>query len=41
VFVKEARVPAAHLVVRYHISVLDIILSEDLGGFLKEIYIDP
>lgn len=41
VFVEEARVPAAHLVVRYHVSVLDLILSEYLCRLLKEIYIDP
>lgn len=35
VFVEEAAVPAAHLVVGFHASVLDVILFENLGGFLE------
>ena len=39
--VEETAVPTAHLVVGFHAAVLDIILFEDLRGFLKYFFINP
>ncbi len=41
VFVEEAAVPAAHLVVGFHATVLDVIFLENLGRFLEYLFIDP
>lgn len=41
VFVEEAGVPTAHLMVRNEISVLNAFLFEDLSGFSKEVFVDP
>lgn len=41
VFVEEAGVPTAHLMVRNEISVLNTFLFEDLSGFRKEVIVDP
>lgn len=41
VFVEEARVPTAHLMVRNEISVLNAFLFEDLSGFTEEVFVDP
>lgn len=35
VFVEEATVPAAHLVVGGHVAILDVLLGEEFGGFLE------
>lgn len=41
VFVEEAGVPTAHLMVRNEISVLNAFLLEDFSGFSKEVFVDP
>jgi hypothetical protein len=41
VLVKEPAVPTAHLVVGDHVSVLDVLFFEDLGGLVEEGVVDP
>jgi len=41
VFVELAAVPAAHLVVRVHVGILDILLGEKLLGLIIEVLVDP
>lgn len=41
VFVEHATVPAAHLMIGYHGTVLDLLLFEHLGGLVKQIAVDP
>lgn len=41
VVVEHAGVPAAHLVVGFEVGVLDVVLSEDAGGFFEEVVGDP
>ena len=41
VFVEEAAVPAAHLVVGREVGVLHFLLFEDVGGFFEEVPVDP
>lgn len=41
VFVEEAAVPAAHLVVGGEVGVLHLLLFEDVGGFFEEVGVDP
>lgn len=40
-FVEEAAVPSAHLVVGFHAAVLDVVFLEDLGRFFEKLHIDP
>lgn len=39
--VEESAVPSTHLVVRNFIGILDIVLLENLDGFLIQILVDP
>ena len=41
VLVEEAAVPAAHLVVRDHIRVLDVVLLQDQGRLEVQVLVDP
>ena len=41
VFVEEAGVPTAHLMIGNEISILNAFLFEDLSGFSKEVFVDP
>lgn len=41
VFVKHATIPAAHLMIRYHGTVLNLLLFEHLGRLIKQIAVDP
>ena len=38
VVVEHARIPAAHLMVRDHVGVLDVIFFEDLGRLLEQVH---
>lgn len=40
-FVEEAGVPTAHLMVGNEISILNAFLFEDLSGFSKKVFVDP
>ena len=41
VFVEHATIPAAHLVIRYHRTVLNLLLFKHFGRFIKQIAVDP
>ena len=41
VLVEEATVPAAHLMVGFHVSVLDIVLLQYLSRFFEQLVVDP
>ena len=41
VFVEHATIPAAHLMIRYHGTVLNLLLFEHLGRFIEQIAVDP
>ena len=41
VLVEHATIPAAHLMIRYHGTVLNLLLFEHLGRLIKQITVDP
>ena len=41
VFVEHATIPAAHLMVRYHRTILDFLFFEHLGGLIEQVAVDP